>query len=599
MKIDANSDGCLSWDEFSTYMMMGAIGSADESTDVFDERIRRLLGCPHRDMIRRVDFVARERKYMTVARDGTVCFWSPTLRLQRTVATKELYNEFEAGSGTKNGTNYWVMDAVFLHDHGKLVVITDHRQLCIYDVLAIKPRAIAVISPLEDNPLCVSYHPRYDDERDLMLFGDDGGFVNVLSFTRKFFIESSADGRPNVIDPAKLGRKDSLEVNNISLSRRKVHSEWVQKVCFLAEMNAFISCAPENSKSLVIGDMDRKAERYIHAPKGINCFEYCRRPSFLVTGGRDKVIRLWNPYVLSKPAGTLYGHNSSVTQVLVNQDESHIISLSEDKIIKVWNARNMTCLQTLTDKVPHRPENVISTLYFDSINRRLLCGSNKLETFSLFRSNRNQITRTHDASVVAALFNENFHQVVSGSQNGTVTLWNMGTGEKIFQFHNLHDGNEITAMCFDKSGRRLITGSRDGKIKMWNFNNGQLLKVMIKDDPVEVTDLMYIEIGSSKYIVAVGWDEMVSVFMDDPGEDEARPCRVLAGEGIHKGHTDDITSIAFSEPNILATSGVDGSIVLWNLESGHCKGQMQEPYCHLRNPEEKAIEKVWTFDLAM
>lgn len=103
-------------------------------------------------------------------------------------------------------------------------------------------------------------------------------------------------------------------------------------VCAYLYLVAFVSCSLESEKSLVIGDLDRKTVRSVSIPKGVKCFEFCRRPSFLVTGGRDKVLNLWNPYVLNKPAGSLVGHNSPIINIKVNNDEGHIISLSEDKV---------------------------------------------------------------------------------------------------------------------------------------------------------------------------------------------------------------------------------------------------------------------------
>lgn len=93
-----------------------------------------------------------------------------------------------------------------------------------------------------------------------------------------------------------------------------------------------MSCSLEAEKSLVIGDLDRKTVRSVSIPTGVKSFEFCRRPSFLVTGGRDKILTLWNPYVLKKPAGYLVGHNSPIINIKVNNDEGHIISLSEDKV---------------------------------------------------------------------------------------------------------------------------------------------------------------------------------------------------------------------------------------------------------------------------
>lgn len=164
----------------------------------------------------------------------------------------------------------------------------------------------------------------------------------------------------------------------------------------------------------------------------------------------------------------------------------------------------------------------------------------------------------------------------------------------MFQFFKPHGDLEVTAMCFDHSGRRLITGSRDGWIKLWNFNNGQILRHLKKESSLETTEVMFLSIASHKYIAAVGWDRKITLFYDDPEEDESLPIKTLnAGGSIpNRSHTDDILSIDLCPPNILATASVDGSIIIWNIESGYFKSQLKEPFLDLRNKEEKPIEKV-------
>ncbi|KAJ3185585.1 WD40 repeat domain 95 [Geranomyces variabilis] len=575
MKIDANSDGTVDWDEFSTYMMTGALENS-EAHSIFDERIKKLFNSPHKDTIRRIDYIPKERKYISVSRDGTVCFWAQNLKLQRVIPAKDFSRQS------------WVADSLYLPDHNRLVTITDDRHFCVYDIMSIKPRLIITMGQLENNPLCLAYGGHMDEERDFILFGDDGGYVNVLTFTRKFITENEATEE---LSPAKLSRRESLKKYNASFSRRKIHNDWVVKVQYYSEINAFISCAPESIRSLIIGDLERKSIRFVNVPKGIACFAFCRRPSFLVTGGRDKIIRLWNPYVLSKPAGTLHGHSAGIVNISINHEEGHIISLSEDRVIKVWNARSLNCLQTLAEKVPQKVDELISVIFFDQVNGQLVLGSDKLQTWPLYKTFRHALSRSHNAGVVAAMFNENFHQVVSGAQDGTVCIWDIASGERAFSFHNAHGKLEITAMCFDRSGRRLITGSRDGLIKMWNFNNGQILRKMMKDNVSEATDVLYVEMGANRFIVSVGWDRKVVIFLDDPAHFEAKPVRVMQANA-YKGHQDDISSVAFRAPSMLATSSVDGIIVIWSLESGYMKLTLSEPFLDLRSKEEKPIEKI-------
>jgi hypothetical protein len=48
------------------------------------------------------------------------------------------------------------------------------------------------------------------------------------------------------------------------------------------------------------------------------------------------------------------------------------------KVIKVWNARNLNCLQTLVDKLDIRAGLMTHALY-DSINHQLVVASTKLD----------------------------------------------------------------------------------------------------------------------------------------------------------------------------------------------------------------------------
>ena len=79
-------------------------------------------------------------------------------------------------------------------------------------------------------------------------------------------------------------------------------------------------------------------------------------------------------------------------------------------------------------------------------------------------------------------------QVVSGCHAGVVSVWDIQTGEKVMQFQTIPERPaEITAMAFDEFKRRLITGSNNGTIRLWNFNNGALLSEISLVDDEEVS----------------------------------------------------------------------------------------------------------------
>ena len=66
-----------------------------------------------------------------------------------------------------------------------------------------------------------------------------------------------------------------------------------------------------------------------------------------------------------------------------------------------------------------------------------------------------------------------------------MSIWDLNTGVKLIQF-KVEDGVEITAMTFDVTERKLIIGCRNGSLSVWNFTNGSRLKVLSKENGLEV-----------------------------------------------------------------------------------------------------------------
>jgi hypothetical protein len=50
-----------------------------------------------------------------------------------------------------------------------------------------------------------------------------------------------------------------------------------------------------------------------------------------VTGGNDGVIRFWDPFITERAAAILRGHSSSVTHLVVDNREAHVISIDKGK----------------------------------------------------------------------------------------------------------------------------------------------------------------------------------------------------------------------------------------------------------------------------
>jgi hypothetical protein len=90
-KIDVDCDGLIDWDELTDYMLL----RAHERKNMRDEERNQLFGIdtgnaltfadplstPHRDNILKINYSSTTKKFLTVSKDGIVCYWSENFRL--------------------------------------------------------------------------------------------------------------------------------------------------------------------------------------------------------------------------------------------------------------------------------------------------------------------------------------------------------------------------------------------------------------------------------------------------------------------------------------------------------------------------------------
>jgi WD40 repeat protein len=62
-------------------------------------------------------------------------------------------------------------------------------------------------------------------------------------------------------------------------------------------------------------------------------------------------------------------------------------------------------------------------------------------------------------------------QVITVSQDGTMHMWLIESGQKIKSMYNLHDSNEVTTLDFDEYKTKFYTASTDGNIKVFEKND--------------------------------------------------------------------------------------------------------------------------------
>lgn len=594
MRIDANSDGSVDWEEFINYIILETETLSHMRADHSEYINTRIPDPPaaskttgHSDMITQLlqvepSLSSDSYRYITGSRDGSVKIWSAN---NLTVTTNIQV--------CKN----WITSLGLLRYYEKLAVGTSERSIVFYDMLKsneIINTPVSRVNDLKGIPVSMDVLP----SDNTLIVGYEQGSLQAFKFQEGWHIcntrldchrnellslqsqqISKISSRGNRrLDTSFRGLKQTTHImHNIEICDLQAHSEYISKVKYINDLDSIFSCSMDKTiKQFDVERMEVK-KTFEHHTKGVLSFVWCPEFKFIASCGEERHITLWNPYSRKATVNYLAGHNSAITDLALNNNRFQLISLGTDKVVKIWDIRNYQCIQTITDKTTYRPENIITGIQFNHRINSLMLTSKKINIWPIKATE--DMSTSHEFDVTCAMYNPNFGSVISCDDQSNVYVWDLEDGKLIFKFGEAHDKMRITAMAFDISQRRLITGAHDGSIKMWNFNNGQCLREFNYDkEPNEISCLLFIgNEGANKmqHIVSVGWDKHVYVWPDE-NEAVVSWIKCLPGE-TQRGHTDDILSATYStRDKLLVTGGQTGQMIVWHFETGFPKAYLHD-----------------------
>ncbi|KAM8975945.1 cilia- and flagella-associated protein 337-like [Pelodytes ibericus] len=605
MKIDFTAKGKIHWDEFCTYLQLDY--SELEELNLRRKKISFTLPAIvqeiiHGDPILRV-FPMPDSTLIMAREDGHIYFWSTQLKLKR---DRTIFEK------SAKKMSKWVTDFTIMMQYNKLILGTGDREIQLYELSNLEP--YCQVTGLETMPLKLDYCGTDTDEC-MIFYGDDQGCVNILLLTSVGETLRKWKKMPRLDSSMPTISIDSAVLSpHVSFIRWKVHGDWITQMKYYDSIKAVMSASNDENTALVIGctfgttnveqqmkdirenAKDTKTRRtqttfgppqkraggdqtVFRVYKGVKTFAFCKKNSLIVTGGMDRIIRMWNLYVTARAIGMLRGHTSPIFFLDISAEENKIFSIAIDSTVKIWDIQNQTCLFTACSKSSGIRGELTACVYIPDI--KALCIAT--DSIALLQLKLKSLTPphldiSHKEPVLCCKYNKDFRQVVTCSEGSVVKVWDFETGKQVFEFNDAHGDAGITCMDFDSTGRRLITGGRDGCLKIWNFNNGQCLHTLKRDNKSdEICDCSFVEINRNKYIVAVGWDRRINMYYDS--EDlrhfqEPQPCWQ---DDLIRGHREDILCIAQNPPYLLASSSYNGEIIIWNMISGHIHCRINTP----------------------
>lgn len=171
---------------------------------------------------------------------------------------------------------------------------------------------------------------------------------------------------------------DKIE-KGIQIIEKQIHKGWITKIKFYPDLNYIVSSSLDGFIHIHdIEDLGYKDNKTFNLhQKGVNSFVYSSKHRFIASCGEERHIIMWDPFTLGA-LSHLYGHNTSVQDLTLNEDRYHLISLGTDKVVKIWDIRTYACIQTIFDKICYRPEDRLTSIIFDRTTNNILACSRKI-----------------------------------------------------------------------------------------------------------------------------------------------------------------------------------------------------------------------------
>ncbi|KAG6578194.1 WD repeat-containing protein 3 [Phytophthora cinnamomi] len=227
---------------------------------------------------------------------------------------------------------------------------------------------------------------------------------------------------------------------------------------------------------------------------------------------------------------TLSGHRSDVRQVAISSDDQLILSLSGASV-KIWNARSLQCIRTLSDGL---------------------------------------------SLALSAVFAPGNMHVVVGTKLGQLLLFDLNSGECIWKDEEAHNGSAVWSIDVRPDGRGIVTGGADQHVNFWDFE-------MYRPDDAEPNSALRLGLSHARMLKMS--DDVLSVRFSNTKDPKKLVVAVALLDCTVKvfhddslkffvslyGHKLPVMSMDISsDDSMLVTASADKNVKLWGLDFGDC-----------------------------
>ena len=247
----------------------------------------------------------------------------------------------------------------------------------------------------------------------------------------------------------------------------------------------------------------------------------------------------------------LSGHGARVASVAYAPDGSRIVTASDDRSARIWDARTGMQLTVLSGHGDR-----IESAAFSPDGARVVTASfdKTARIWDAHTGAQLAVLSGHGDFVLFAVYSPDGSRIVTASNDKTARIWDARNGTQLAVL--LGHGDRIYSAAYSPDGTRIVTASADNTARVWDARSGKPLAVLSGH-------------GNGLYCAVYSPDG--SRIVTASGDKTARIWDARSGAQLTVllGHADFVRTAAYSPDGTrIVTASIDKTARIWDATTG-------------------------------